>query len=446
MIEIFYYLDILLLFLTFLYFMAVAFFIYLSNRSGLSNRVFSFAVAWLSLWMFSILLVMLNPNPDWMFPLYRFSAVPGFFAVAYVFYFALVYPQEKDITRLEKVLILGMPVVFGAITLFTKQVFEGFMILDIQHIHTGLRVFGPLYTYYVIGLMFYLVGAAVVTAYKMFKLAGLERKRMTFVAFAFLLGVLSGVLFSFIIPRQALMRYFSLGPFSAAVGITVVSYAMIRYKLFAMSPGVAVREILDSLGRSVVVYDLDGRAVYSRKDSYVLDEEEKARIIDDVVAHGHVSGYRTMIGKAPVNIMANFVREGGAIVMVFHDITDVCKEEGELKAVHLQMEKRLLMEKGVREMLDNLLEESDPNAIDKLLGAARDILVGYPRAIEGLERMASILQERARLLAEAKKNREALKERERQIEGLKNEIEQKRAAGKELRAGIARLKNEKGVT
>ena len=110
------------------------------------------------------------------------------------------------------------------------------------------------------------------------------------------------------------------------------------------------------------------------------------------------------------------------------------------------MEKRLLMEKGVREMLDNLLEESDPNAIDKLLGAARDILVGYPRAIEGLERMASILQERARLLAEAKKNREALKERERQIEGLKNEIEQKRAAGKELRAGIARLKNEKGVT
>ena len=442
--ELYYYLDILGLSISILIFGAIALFIYFKNRTAPSNRAFSTLVMLIILWALGTLLQATNLDPQRELLLWRLPRLAGTFTVIYLLYFSLVFPKDKNLSFSSK-LIIFLPALFFVFFVFSDQCIKGFIILDPKYMRTE-PIYGSFYFLYNIFISIYSIAALSHMFVKWFRTSGILRVKVSYMVMAVFIGILSSVGMGLWLPMFGIESHRSVGVMLMIIPALIVAYAIVRYQLFAITPKIAAQEILTSLGRSVLVCDLHGKILYGGEGGFKPNERELSRLIDAAVSRGFFKEYRTIIGKTPYNVTANFMREGGGIVMIFYDLTEIDKQEEKERKTYLELEQRLEKEEAARKVLAKIASEFNPSEIDKILDSSKKIMGEKLEALQAFEKMAILNKERINLLSEIQKDKDALEEKFKEIEKINKESVQRELKMIELKEKIRQLKEEKELT
>ena len=439
-----YTIDIFMLVLACTYYNAVAVYIYLQNRRSIGNITFALMLFFLGQWALSHFFVVYNTNPQLTVMFYRWAFVPSVFVAAFVAYFILAYPKDQDIPNWAKILIFILPLLITFISLFTDLMIKDFQILDPNYIYLGKRVYGPFYTVFILYQSIFVLGAVLIAVIKAVRSKGRNKIIMSYVATAFLISGIAGLMFAGWLPRIGLEMVYSLGPISSIFGVSLIAYAILKYGLFSVTPQVAAEEILGALGQSVLVCDVSGNIIYQGEETATLDLQQRKDVIKELIEKGDLFRHKIVLQGMPFNISASFFREGGGVVMLLYDVTEL-EEEGEKEAfAHDKLSKRYEKEKMTREILSRLISKENK---DQILRSAVEIFGEDPETMRTLEHMANMIQGRKQMLAEleaglkkkAIENDNSFKE----IERINRELIQKELKMVEIKEKIAEVKKYK---
>jgi len=438
-----YYFDILGLALSGLVLMSISIYVYYQNRQALVNRVFSVLCLSLSLFGFGILLRHLAVNPAWMPFLYKLVHTFGSISIFLAFYFTLIFPREEDLPPAQKGLIFLPALLFVILSLFSDLMIKGFLPTGSPHLYLGKPIFGPAHIFYDIYSVVFLFGAVAVTMFKWFRSYGSERIKLGVVALAFGLSAIAGNVFTLWLPWLGISQFDSLAPISFSIAISLISYSIVKYKLFQITPKIAASDILDSLQGAIIVFDLNGKALFWQGEKQAMAETEVREIIEGTIARGTVERVICTEENKSFIVSAAFSKEGGGVVMVFHELTAVEKEEGEERKTSKILEKRLLKEKKIREVLTGMASTNDPEELGRIINSAREMFGEVPEAIRALEAMASLIRGRITLLLQLKVDKIASEEKLKEIEIINREGLQRELQIIELRDKINEAKEAK---
>ena len=438
-----YYFDILGLILSGLVLIGISLYVYCQNRRSLVNRVFSALCLFLSLFSLGILARHLAVNPAWMPFLYKAVHVFGTISIFLAFYFTLIFPRGEDLPPAKKWLIF-LPVLFFIIFLFFSDLMiKGFQPVAGGYLYLGKPLFGPLHILYSIYSPVYLLCAVIVTVFKWLHSYGYERIKLSLVAFAFGLSAIAANIFTLWLPGLGISKFDSLAPISFVIAISLISYSIVKYKLFLISPKIAASDILDSLQGAIIVYDLNGKPLYWQGEKNMLTEAEVSELISTTIAKGKTEKVIITTDKKPVIVSTAFIREGGGVVMVFHELSDVEKEADEERKASEILGKRLLKNKKMREVLVGMAATNQPEELDKILNSAREMFGEDREAIRALEAMASLIRGRIALLLQLQVDKINSEEKLKEIERVNREGVQRELQIIDLRDKIKETKEGK---
>lgn len=445
MIEYMHYYDVLFLFLCFAYYAGVSIYVLLINRRSIYNIAFAVMLFFFALWDLAILAAVANTDPGRVLFFYRLIPVPALIGIAFMFYFALLYPKSKDLPLWQKVLIFLPPLLFGYASLFTDQMFSGFQVVNQTFVYLGQRFYGRLYGSYIISQTFFVLGGAAITGIKTWQSRGQERRSCFFVFLAFLISGLGGLIFSLWLPRLGLIAFYSGGPISIFIGTSLIAYAILKFRLFTITPTIAAKEILNALGKKVVLSDLDAKVIYKGSGELLLNEQARRQIIDQVIKHGLMINQRLIIKGKPYIVSARFFKEGGSVLMVLHDITEIEQQQAEEITLSQELKHHLAAEKKLRLVLTSLVKSFSPEEEAEILRSAHEVFKDYLVADSMLKRMLSLTRERSRLLADLQQDKEALEAKLEELKTANKMFVQRELKMVELKEKIAQLKEAKGT-
>jgi len=147
--------------------------------------------------------------------------------------------------------------------------------------------------------------------------------------------------------------------------------------------------------------------------------------------------------KKPVIVSTAFIREGGGVVMVFHELSDVEKEADEERKASEILGKRLLKNKQIREVLAGMAATNQPEELDRIVNSAREIFGEDREAIRALETMASLIRGRIALLLQLQVDKINSEEKLKEIERVNREGVQRELQIIDLRDKIKEVKEGK---
>ena len=403
------YIDILALTFSVAYFHALGLFVNLKNRKAPGNRVFASMLFFLGQWALSHLLVVSNTNPLLAIAFWKWTFVPGVFIAACLLYFVLIYPEEKK-TPWWIIFLIFFPAFFiGLASPLTDFMVKGVLRLNLNYLYLSEWGYGGLYPIFLFYQTSFVLGGAILAVMKTIRLKGINKRKMAFVATAFLVNGITGLWFAVWLPRLGLVGLFSLGSTSVLFGATLISYAILKYKMFVVTPQVAAEEIVFALSEAILVCDNSGEIQYEGTMPFRLDEDQRRRIVREVIEGGDLVGCRMSVSGIPLNISASLSEETGAIVILFYDMTEIEGEEENEKQLHQSLKERLDKEEKIRMIFTKL---SSLSKIDKTLNAAKEIFKKEPEAaMMAFEHLSDITKKTRQMLDGLNKDRAAIEER-----------------------------------
>lgn len=443
--EFVHYIDVLVLLLALLSLAGLGALVYLKNRSSLTNRNFMIVTVLLFIWTLATLFRLLNTDPGQVLFTFRLTHFLGTLSAAFIFYAALVFPGERDLRTIWKIVIFVPGAAIALVGLFSGLMIKDFIIADRAYLYAGQMIGGPWHNYYLIELAGSLLLAFLVLAVRVARRTGVERTKLTIVAAALSIGAVAVLLFSLLLPRLGISIFDALGPGSLTISMMFFAYAILRYGLFGITPQLAAAEILGVLGGAVVVSDLNGRVILAGDKKFTIGAQEMGRIVNKVAAQGYLSGYRSVIGDKPVMVSARFFGQGGCVVMVFHDITELEAAAEEERNAYHELAARLARQKALRESLVKLASALSPEEIDRSLAAAGQLLGDDRAALRLIESLAGRAQEKRGLLAQIEADKKLLEPKLAEIELRHREGVQRELEMIELKERIRELKEAKGL-
>jgi len=426
------YFDVLNLFIAAAYMAGLTVYIYLKNKESLNNVSFAIITGLLAPWSLGTALHMLEPYG--LISL-RLTHMFGALAVTMVFYFSMVYPQGKDVALKFKLPIFLLGGFYAWLAITGDLLVKDYIRLDPANPYAWQLVGGVFHNSFLISSVGMLVGSLGLIIYKLSKATGEKKNQLFFVLLAISIGGISIEFFSLLLPRLGIVMLDSLGPLALIFSATLVAYSIVRYKLFGLTPTVAATEILQALSSSVIVSDLEGKVLYRFGVKAQLPPEELGKIIDLTAEHGQVRGYRTTLDQKPIDVSADFFGEGGGIVIVMHDLTEIEQNYEQENRGHDELAASLAKEHKLRDLLMAISSQSQAAEIDLIFDRAKQELRGDEQAIHSLEHVASLAKKRIELLAQLQQDKQALEAKLKQIEAS-----QQQGMARELE--MARLKEE----
>jgi len=220
------YLNNFLLFFTLIFNLVLGTYIYFYNRKNEINTAFAKVMFCISLWTLAFLVFVNVKSPIWVLFWRRATPVGSALAAGYFYYFTLIFPKPKFTISLRKKAMILLPgYVFSCLAFFTPLLIKGFIF------ELNKPIFGPLYYFYAFYLILFFSLALVNLLKKYLVAVGQEKLRIFYVLFGMFLSVVSGVVFSLILPLFGMSKLFALGPPFTLFIVGFVVYAIIRHRL-----------------------------------------------------------------------------------------------------------------------------------------------------------------------------------------------------------------------
>ncbi len=438
-----FYLDIFGFILAGAVFFCIAVYVYFQNRSSIINISYAMMTFFLFLWAMGGLSRRIINNLDYIVMAHRGTYALAAVAIMYILYFNLVFPKNRDLPLWVKLLIAIPPGCLVVLLLFTDLLVKGFQPIGEKYLSIGSVIRGPWYDYFIGYSALYTFGSIAIILCKMFRSSGRERRLLYLIAGSFIFGSISAQFLNLWLPLVGLPYFESLSRVVLIPSFILIVYAIVTTRIFSITPEAVVEEILISLQDLILVSDLKGAVLYGNK-KMGLTEAEIIELVDGTVAQGFLSGHKTLIRGKLYSVSSRFVKDGGAVVMIFHDITEVEREEAAARKIHDELMNRLETEKRERDILGRLAIVRSDDKIEQTLDLAMTALADVPRSTAVVEKMAELTRQRFRLLDQIKADKSALEARLLEISKANKESVQRELKMVELKEKIAELKEAKG--
>ena len=435
--ETIYYLDILGLFLSTAALAGVASYIYIQNRKSLVNRVFSLILFMLSLSNFLALVRASNNVIEWVIISYRVSLFITCFAIATLLYFCIIFPQEKDISKGLKIALYIPAVFFALAAIFTNWLTKGIDPSGAKYLYMAKQIYGTLilyYTFYAFAYTF--IGSISLIIYKLLRSTGVQRKKLFFLMFAIIIGVLISFTFTLLLRLIDIAQFDSLGRTPLIISAALVAYAIARYRLFSITPQVATAEILESLENSILVSDTKGEIIFQGNSRYKLDKAELKKLVNLTLQKGDLIRHSVIIDNVAFNLSLSF--EGGVVVIHFDDMPEIEKMEKEKEETIRKSFEDLRAKKQVSEKL--LAEITASDNLEEIKNLIRNLLIKDLDAVQTLEHIINLRQNRQQMLADLKRDNESIEKHTNKIEEINRILVQRELQMVDLKQAIKDLK------
>lgn len=183
------------------------------------------------------------------------------------------------------------------------------------------------------------------------------RKQAAFVCIGLAIPLISNSINEFVFPMFSLMRLDEVFPFSSFIMSLFISYAILRYNLFSLTPESAADSILSSMADGIILTDAEGTVTYANKAILEMLGYSQGELIgmkaDNLFGSGSSnfstimpkiqngdtsyseSTFRTKDGRQiPISLSGSVVRGSGkntqGFVINSRDISKKKKEEEEM--------------------------------------------------------------------------------------------------------------------
>lgn len=209
----------------------------------------------------------------------RLSATLWAFVFSMFAHFVLIFTKkEKLLSKASTYLMLYIPPsILGLLFLFTNQMYLRYEIHNIGIVSQP----APLYSFFILATFsFCLWGIGLLFQYSRSTPQKSEKKQALIIAYGSLIAVSLGG-----INDQVLPLLFGFRPTIPTVvfDITIMNLfiyiAMRRYSLFAISPALAAKTIIETMPDSLMVTDLEGRVLFLNEEAHKYFHVPKEEII-----------------------------------------------------------------------------------------------------------------------------------------------------------------------
>lgn len=411
--------DVLGLVFSCLVLLLLSIFIYFQNRRSVINRVFASLIFILFAWTLAALWRHFLDDAGWVLFLHNLTHAFGSLASIYVLYFVLIYPKERNLNFWTKLIVFVPGLFFAAAALFTTTMVSGLGAEYPHRLYLNSLSYGSLHPFYGVYSTLYLFGAVAINVYKLIRARGLEKKKLAFFTFAIFIGVFCAQFFTLWLPRLGVVHFDSLGHIALILAVGIIAYAIVKYRVFMISPHFAAQEILNALKGMVLVTDVNGKLLYQSAESGKIGKVHIDNIVSTVIRQGAQRDYRVMIDKTPYVVVASYFRGGVAIVL--HDLTEVEIEEQKEREVHEELKIKLDHEKILRKTMEAIAKAQSLNEIAILEQEIKEELKSDSQAVRALARVAQLGQHRIELLEKLRRDKVELEEKLKQIEKINDE-------------------------
>ncbi|MEI7917831.1 MAG: ATP-binding protein [Candidatus Saccharibacteria bacterium] len=210
--------------------LVVAYLVYLSNSKSKVNRIFLlmtlFSLAWISFSFFgsvikidSLALIMKRLN---------YAFLPPFFVTAYLF--SVYFPNEFSRKKIVEIIMELIGIISFVIAIATPLVVDSVKIEESSNVIVGGKMYDLLNI--VLSIITVIIISNLVRKY--FTVDRKSKKQVIFVIVGAVLYALFNVIFNVVLPsiNAAYYKYDSFGDFSFILFLLLTSYAIIRHHLF----------------------------------------------------------------------------------------------------------------------------------------------------------------------------------------------------------------------
>lgn len=373
---------------------------------------------------------------------YRLTFAVGMMVIATVLYFTQVFPDDPELPMFWRYVIFLVPVPLALIAAFTDRMIIGLALapsylggpiaLKLGPWFWGVRIYITLMALY----------ANYTLAYKWMRAQGVQKIKLAYVLLAFLVGGLIVVFLLLLLPFFDI-EFYRITPLAASLGVLIALRGIMRYRLFRVLPYLAAEQILETLGDTVLVLDLDGRIVYGQVPGRGELEPLLRPVVEMVIAGKKVANYNINFSGRYFALSAGFISEGGGAFIILNDISDMERSLTEQDLIREKLVKRLEKETIIRRTLSALAQVKEAEEIRSIIPPVE--ISSDPELMQAIDRLEKATRNRLELLAKTQTDRRELLKKVEEAERVYNAGVQRELEVVELREKIRKLKEAKGI-
>lgn len=207
----------------------IAFYVYFSDRKEVNKRFF-WLFNWITAWIVTLYFFYAITDPGAVLLLGRLNFAIALLIVSSFLEFANIFPQGKSYVKAKYVeLIKILSVLFFFVTLLTPFVAEQELIIGSER----ETVFGVLFIPYAVYTVSVMLFSLSILVRKYHFARGLDRLRLRYVFFGFLVATCIGLFTNLFLPL--VFKIYTLqefGPISTILLALIISYSIVQYRLF----------------------------------------------------------------------------------------------------------------------------------------------------------------------------------------------------------------------
>lgn len=246
-----------------------------SHTTNPLNRKYFFMTFCIAVWLFGASFAYSGENREEVVFWFRVCSFGFIFLHSFTLHFVitLTHPQQKVPGSMALYLIYLPSFYFQYMSLTGSIVFRDFV--KQGNYWTAVPDFdSPVFLLLIVNyLLYYFVSAVLLMRYA----RRVTRRKEKTKAWLLFSAILSTIFFynlePFIVPYFTAYKPLVISPLFSIVWITVVGYAILRYRFLSYKPSRITREILDGIDEAVLVFDPDLHLVYA--NAFILRIQEK---------------------------------------------------------------------------------------------------------------------------------------------------------------------------
>lgn len=191
-------------------------------------KAFSVMVAGVVLWVGFNAIIGIAENTETIFNLYKVTYLAGVIIALGVYFFAYYFPYQRSEPRTKtSLVVVGLAVILGAGTLFSKQVIDG--VIDYSG-YFDISA-GPIYGLYVVFFIGLFANAIWKLAQKFRESDGIHREQIKFILVSLSIPVVISFFTELILPWMEYDRggwLYYVGSLSSSIWLFICAYILFR--------------------------------------------------------------------------------------------------------------------------------------------------------------------------------------------------------------------------
>ncbi|MFH1825887.1 MAG: histidine kinase N-terminal 7TM domain-containing protein [bacterium] len=212
--------------------LGLSIYILAKDRKSEINQALGLMVFFVGLWIVANTLILQPQNLALALFWRRSASAATAMLVAFLFYFALVFPARKSqLSWLTKIALILPGLLVAGLAVFSPLMIKGLIIREQGSLIVSQPIYGNFYRFATIYYLTYVVTAIGILLRKYWTAAGHDRLQLFYVLFGIGSAAIVGLLTNLFLPLVGLSQYIEIGPAFTLIMAGFLVYAIIAHRL-----------------------------------------------------------------------------------------------------------------------------------------------------------------------------------------------------------------------